>query len=92
VTDIGFEKERNIVWDLLSTVDGSSVFCTSDFKSSDQENREEIVNTLELMGFEKEKIDACLLQLSREEMSNTETAIQRAVSILQKQQQQANVG
>jgi len=84
VTDIGYEKERNIVWDLLSTVDGSSVFCTSDFNNADQENREEVVNTLELMGFSKEQIAECLPQITREEMSNSEAAIQRALSLLQK--------
>lgn len=84
VTDIGYERERNIVWDLLANVDGSSIFCTGDFKGSDQENREEVVNTLELMGFSKTQIDDCLPQIPPAEMSNSEAAIQRALSILNK--------
>lgn len=85
VTDIGYERERNIVWDLLATVDGSSVFCTSDFKNTEEENTEEVVNTLELMGFSKGAINDCLPQIPREVMHNTESAIQRAINILNKQ-------
>lgn len=84
VTDIGYERERNIVWDLLSTVDGSSVFCTGDFKNTEEENTEEVVNTLEAYGFTKGQIDDCLPQIPKEDMHNTENAIARALSILNK--------
>jgi hypothetical protein len=86
VTDIGYERERNIVWDLLSTVDGSSIFCTSDFKCTDDVNREEIVNTLEAYGFDKKHIDECLAHIPSEDLCNTENAIQRALTMLQKMQ------
>jgi len=97
VTDIGYERERNIVWDSLATVDGSSVFCTSDFKNTDQVNREEVVNTLVLMGYTKGQIDDCLAQIPREDLSNADNAITRALQILhkaseeQQQQQQQEV-
>jgi len=85
VTDVGYERERNIVWDLLTTVDGSSVFCNGEFKTTDQTTREELVNTLELMGFSKGQIDSCLPLIPKEDMVNSDAAIAQALQIINKQ-------
>lgn len=81
VTDIGYERERNIVWDLMSSVDGNSVFCTSEFTSSEQVNREEIVNTLTMYDIPISEIEDILCKLTKEELSNADTAISRALSL-----------
>mmetsp|Transcript_12255 Transcript_12255/g.16948 ORF Transcript_12255/g.16948 Transcript_12255/m.16948 type:complete len:453 (+) Transcript_12255:2008-3366(+) len=60
VTDIGYERERNIVWDLLASVDGNSQFYTGEFRSTEDVKLEEIVNTALAFGFPKEKIDEAI--------------------------------
>jgi hypothetical protein len=87
VTDVGYERERNIVWDLLNSVDGSSTFFTSDFKNSDSSNKEEVVSTLELMGFSKTQIEEGLKDIPKDAFSNVDNVISRAVQIINTKQQ-----
>eukprot|EP01112_Ceratiomyxa_fruticulosa_P018228 TRINITY_DN5796_c0_g1_i1.p1 TRINITY_DN5796_c0_g1~~TRINITY_DN5796_c0_g1_i1.p1 ORF type:complete len:461 (-),score=107.82 TRINITY_DN5796_c0_g1_i1:153-1535(-) len=79
VTDVGFERERNIVWERLDSVEGGgSLFHNSDFQNTNNAHKEEIVNTLLLMGFSQGKIDEALNTLPKEVLSNADDAISRA--------------
>jgi len=82
VTDIGYEKERIIVWDLLNSVDGTSLFVTGDFKPTDDEKKDEIVNTLEIMGWEREKIIVCYEAAPRDKLVNADDAISYLAQML----------
>jgi hypothetical protein len=53
VTDIGYERERNIVWDQMTSVRGDSCFFSSEFTSTDSVKTEEVVNTALAFGFFK---------------------------------------
>lgn len=75
VTDIGYEKERIIVWDLLNSVDGTSVFATGDFRTTDEEKKEEVVNTLEIMGWPRDKIELAFDQAPEDKLINVDDAI-----------------
>jgi len=48
---------------------------TSDFKSADDVKKEEIINTLELFGWAKTKIEECIQQAPREKLSNADDAV-----------------
>lgn len=52
---------------------------TGDFKSADDEKKEEIVNTLELMGWSKGKIEECIKQAPREKLSNADDAVSQII-------------
>lgn len=88
VTDIGYEKERNIIWDLLNSVDGSSLLATGDFVPADDEKKEEITKTLELMGFPKNKIEEGLKSTPREKLVNPDDAISYLAQMFQQQPRQ----
>lgn len=82
VTDIGYEKERIIVWDLLNSVDGTSIFVTGDFKPTDDEKNDEIINTLEIMGWTRVKIEECMKSAPREKLVNADDAISYLAQML----------
>jgi len=65
VTDIGYERERLIVWDLLASVDGNSCFYSSEFSNTNEVKNEEIVNTAILCGFYKERVDEAIAALTK---------------------------
>lgn len=60
VTDIGYERERLVVWDLLDSVDGNSKFYSGDFGYTDDSKKDEIINTALLFGFTKDKIEEAI--------------------------------
>jgi hypothetical protein len=60
ITDIGYEKERLVVWDQLSSVDGNSCFFTSDFLSTQEAKIDEIRNTALCFGFNDNQVDAAI--------------------------------
>jgi len=65
VTDIGYEKERNVVWDELSTVlGGDSQFYNGLFQTVSEVKLEEIRNTADAFGFSKDKIEEAITKLS----------------------------
>jgi hypothetical protein len=82
VTDIGYEKERIIVWDLINSVDGNSLFVTGDFKPTDDEKKDEIINTLEIMGWTRTRIEECMKQAPREKLVNADDAISYLAQML----------
>jgi hypothetical protein len=82
VTDIGYEKERIIVWDLLNSVDGNSLFVTGDFKPTDDEKKDEIINTLEIMGWTRPKIEECMKHAPRDKLVNADDAISYLAQML----------
>jgi len=65
VTDIGYERERLIVWDLLATVDGNSGFYSSEFSNTEEVKRDEVINTAMLCGFPKPKIEEAIAFVSK---------------------------
>jgi len=65
VTDIGYEKERLVVWDLLSNIDGNSCFYSSDFLRRDKENLDEIKNTATLYGFTPAQVDSAIQHITQ---------------------------
>jgi len=65
VTDIGYERERNVCWDLLSSVDGDSSFFSSDFMHTDKAKIEEVLNTAVLAGFSKEKAEEAIKHVQK---------------------------
>lgn len=55
VTDVGYERERNIVWELLGdTRQSRSEFFSGDFVSTESSKRQEALDTLQLMGYSRE--------------------------------------
>jgi len=65
VTDIGYERERLVVWDLLATVDGNSCFYSGDFMNTHQVKTEEVINTAVAFGFPKHKIEEAITIVSK---------------------------
>jgi len=65
VTDIGYERERNVVWDLLSTVDGDSYFFSGEFTNTDLVKKEEVLNTAILCGYGKENTEEAIKAVSK---------------------------
>jgi len=77
VTDIGYEKEGDVVWELLS-VDGNTQFFSSEFRSNeDVKRRVEIKKTALEFGFSEKTVDdaikSCLA--SKKELT-AETVLQ----------------
>jgi len=60
ITDIGYDKERLVVWDQLSSLDGNSCFFTSDFLSTQEAKLDEIRNTALCFGFSGPQVDAAI--------------------------------
>jgi len=65
VTDIGYERERNVVWDLLSEVMGNSQLFGSNFQTVDDVKQEEVINTALAFGFTKEKVDEAIRSIQK---------------------------
>lgn len=81
VTDIGYERERNVVWDLLSEVMGNSQLFNSSFQTMDEVKREEVINTALAYGFAKTQVDEAVMAISK---PNEELDIDRLLEWLQK--------
>jgi hypothetical protein len=56
-------------------VDGNSLFVTGDFKPTDEEKKDEIINTLELMGWARLRIEECMKLAPREKLVNADDAV-----------------
>lgn len=81
VTDIGYERERNVVWDLLSEVMGNSQLFNSTFQTMEEVKREEVINTALAFGFSKIQVDEAVKEISK---PNEELDIDRLLEWLQK--------
>jgi len=66
VTDIGYEKERLVVWDLLSD-DGNSTYLTSNFENTSTVKREELRNTALAFGFDNSQVEEALASSANED-------------------------
>jgi hypothetical protein len=65
VTDIGYERERNVVWDLLSEVMGNSQLFNSTFQTMEEVKRDEVINTALAFGFTKIQVDEAVRAISK---------------------------
>jgi len=65
VTDIGYERERNVVWDLLATVHGDSIFHAGDFSSTDTVKKQEVLNTALAFGFQHDHVIEAIAACSK---------------------------
>eukprot|EP01111_Echinosteliopsis_oligospora_P011649 TRINITY_DN3892_c0_g1_i1.p1 TRINITY_DN3892_c0_g1~~TRINITY_DN3892_c0_g1_i1.p1 ORF type:complete len:491 (+),score=110.51 TRINITY_DN3892_c0_g1_i1:74-1546(+) len=82
VTDVGYERERNVVWDLLTSTDGGSVICSEDFKPLDKKIQEEVIATLELMDFSRQAIADVLPKIPADKWFKSEDAVTAAIAHL----------
>ncbi|EAL72235.1 hypothetical protein ACTFIW_009702 [Dictyostelium discoideum] len=57
VSDVGYERENNIIWDRIMSKEGESIFLSGDFRSRKDELIIEVVNTLKLFGFKDNEVD-----------------------------------
>ncbi|KAN0043037.1 hypothetical protein ACTA71_010672 [Dictyostelium dimigraforme] len=57
VSDVGYERENNIIWDRIMSKEGESIFLSGDFRSRKDEQIIEVVNTLKLFGFKDNEVD-----------------------------------
>ncbi|EGC31787.1 hypothetical protein DICPUDRAFT_82343 [Dictyostelium purpureum] len=57
VSDVGYERESNIIWDRIMSKEGESIFLSGDFLSRKDELIIEVVNTLKLFGFKDSEVD-----------------------------------
>jgi len=75
-TDIGYEKERHIVWDLLESVGGDSMFYTSQFLTIEEAKREETFQTALQFGFERKEVEEAIQKCSQNNTVNTDDVLQ----------------
>jgi len=80
VTDIGYERERNVVWDLLASVDGDSSFFSGDFNSTDRVKIDEVMSTAICIGFKKEHAEEAIKALTK---PNEELKVDEVLNWLQ---------
>jgi len=65
VTDIGYERERNVVWDLMKSVQEDSCLCSAEFVELNDAKREETLNTAVLCGFTREQAEEGLRMIHK---------------------------
>lgn len=65
VTDIGYERERLVVWDLLDSVDGDSQLLDGNFISMKEVHKQEVINTAILYGFSQPSIDEAIKECTK---------------------------
>jgi len=80
VTDIGYERERNVVWDLLASVDGDSSFFSGDFNNTDRVKIDEVMSTAVCIGFQKEHAEEAIKALTK---PNEELKVDEVLNWLQ---------
>jgi len=85
VTDIGYERERNVVWDHLASVYGDSSFYSSEFTNTDKVKLEEAINTAVLSGFDKAKAEEAIQHVKK---PNEELKVEAVLDWLVKHGQQ----
>eukprot|EP01105_Mastigella_eilhardi_P026389 TRINITY_DN7602_c0_g1_i1.p1 TRINITY_DN7602_c0_g1~~TRINITY_DN7602_c0_g1_i1.p1 ORF type:complete len:433 (+),score=148.42 TRINITY_DN7602_c0_g1_i1:30-1301(+) len=74
VTDVGYERERNIVWELLSDVRGArSEFFNGEFIGNESSKRREVLETLVLMGYARHDATAAVDAVTTGKVVDDET-------------------
>jgi len=65
VTDIGYERERNLMWEGLSAVRGDTTYYSDEFESTGDVKRREIISTALQFGFPEDKIHEAIKILAK---------------------------
>ncbi|KAF2074305.1 hypothetical protein CYY_004399 [Polysphondylium violaceum] len=64
VSDLGYEREKNIIWDRIMTKEGESLFLSGKFLSRKDESIIEVKSTLVLFGFSTPQVDEAIVHIS----------------------------
>ncbi|KYQ92611.1 DUF544 family protein [Tieghemostelium lacteum] len=57
VSDVGYEREKSIIWDRIISKDGESTFLSGNFKSRKTDAMVEVRSTLQAFGFKPSEIE-----------------------------------
>lgn len=60
VTDIGYERERNVVWEALAHVRGDTTYFSAEFEQTGDVKQKEVIDTALAFGFPMEKIQEAI--------------------------------
>ncbi|GAM25997.1 hypothetical protein SAMD00019534_091720 [Acytostelium subglobosum LB1] len=80
VTDIGYETERNIVWEKIITLDGDNILLNSEFKTRKDANMDEVIGNLLAIGFQESHVREAIAHVNKQESS--EEPFELAISYL----------
>eukprot|EP01132_Coremiostelium_polycephalum_P006652 gene6652-8230_t len=80
VSDVGYERERNIIWDRIITKDGESLFLSGEFRSRKQVAVDEAKSSLAVFGFKTSEVDEAIKYIT--DLDKTDDLLDEALKFL----------